>query len=330
DRTIYNMVYKDGKKGNYMVKRFPVMGITRDKEYSLTRGNDGSKIHYFSANPNGEAEVVKVVLRPNPKLKITSFEYDFSELAIKGRGSYGNILSRKPVKSIIKKEEGVSTLGAREIWFDDTVKRLNVAERGTSLGAFLGGDKILTISSSGYFRHHNFDLSTHFDEDMIHIEKSDDNKVMTAVFYDGAQEYVYMKRFRLEESEKKVSFIGSHPNSKLLAYSLDYLPVIQIKFDSSGNAKKVDDLTIESADFIAVKGYKARGKRLSTHKIKTVKFLAPLPYSPPEEEIKEDAGTEKSAVTAKKSKDSGKTQDEAAEDIQDKQKDDDSQTKLDL
>ena len=276
-----------------MVKRFPVIGITRDKEYVLTKGNEGSKIHYFSANPNGEAEVIRVVLRPNPKLKTTSFEYDFSSLAIKGRGSYGNILTKKPVKSIVRKEEGVSTLGAREIWFDDTVKRLNVAERGTYIGAFIGGDKILTINSSGSYRHYNFDLSTHFEEDMILIEKFDPRKIMTAVFYDASQEFVYLKRFQFDISEKITSFIGDHPGSKLLAYSLDYLPVLSIKFDEKANGKVIDPMKIKTADFIAVKSYKARGKRLSTHKVKEVKFLNPLPYELPEEEIVEEITEEK-------------------------------------
>jgi len=286
ERTIYNMVYKDGRRGNYMVKRFPVVGITRDKEYILTRGTDASKIHYFSANPNGEAEVVRVVLRPNPKLKVTSFEFDFSTLAIKGRGSYGNILSKRPVKSIVKKEEGVSTLGAREIWFDDTVKRLNVAERGIYLGAFLGDDRILTITSSGHYRHYNFDLSTHFDEDMVVIEKNDPRKIMTALYYDGAQKYVYLKRFSFDKSDKKVSFIGNHSDSKLLAYSLDYLPVLKVVFDEKENGRPIDALKIKTADFIAVKGFKAKGKRLTTHSVKSLTFLKPLPFELPDEEPK--------------------------------------------
>jgi topoisomerase-4 subunit A len=294
DRTIYNMIYRDGKRGNYMVKRFPVMGITRDKEYVLTRGNEGTKVVYFSANPNGEAEVVRVVYRPAPKLKMPSFEYDFSDLTIKGRGSYGNILSKKPVKTIVKKEEGVSTLGAREIWFDDTVKRLNVAERGTYLGAFLGDDRILSITQSGHFRHYSFDLSTHFDEDMILIEKFDPRKIVTAVFWDAAQEYVYLKRFALEVSDKKVSFIGDHADSKLLAYSMDFLPVLKVSFDEKANGKAIDPLKLEAAEFIGLKSYKAKGKRLSTNTIKQIKFLMPKPYEYPEEEVvpEEDAVTE--------------------------------------
>jgi len=291
DRTIYNMVYRDGKSGNYMVKRFPVIGITRDKDYTLTKGKEGSRVLYFSANPNGEAEVIRAVFRPNPKLKATSIEFDFSTLAIKGRGSYGNILTKKPVRSIVKKEEGVSTLGAREIWYDDTVKRLNVAERGTFLGAFLGSDKILTIMSTGAYRNYGFDLSTHFDEDMVHIEKFDERKIMTAIYYDGTQGFVYLKRFNFEASDKKVSFIGDHPDSKLMAFSLDYLPVLEVIFDDKANGREIEPLKIETADFIAVKGFKARGKRLSNHAIKLVRFLAPLPFEAPEGGADEDGDT---------------------------------------
>jgi len=312
DRTIYNMVYRDGRQGKYMVKRFPVMGITRDKEYSLTKGTKDSKIHYFSANPNGEAEVIRVVLRPNPKLKVTSFEYDFSTLTIKGRGSYGNIISRRPVKSFVKKEEGVSTLGAREIWFDDTVKRLNVAVRGTYLGAFMGEDRILTITASGYYRHYKFDLSTHFDEDMIVIEKFDPRKVMTAIFWDAAQGYVYIKRFNFEMSERKVRFIGDNPDSKLLTYSLDYLPVLEVKFDEKAIGKPIDDLKIEAESFIGLKSYKAKGKRLSNFKVKNVRFLAPLPYemleeAEPEPVVEPSAEPEKKESSKKKASPKKKT-----------------------
>ncbi len=310
DRTIYNMVYRDGKQGNFMVKRFPVIGITRDREYSLTKGTKDSKIHYFSANPNGEAEVIRVVLRPNPKLKVTSFEYDFSTLAIKGRSSYGNIISKRPVKSFVKKEEGVSTLGAREIWFDDTVKRLNVAERGTYLGAFMGEDRILTITSSGFYRHYNFDLATHFDEDMILIEKFDPRKVMTAVFWDADQEYVYVKRFKFDMSERKLRFIGDNPNSKLLAYSLDYLPVLKVTFDEKANGKLIEDITIETEGFIGLKSYRAKGKRLSVNTIKSVRFLNPLPFEFPEDaepEQKEEKPVEKNKSEESKKESKKKT-----------------------
>ncbi|MDT8394056.1 MAG: DNA gyrase/topoisomerase IV subunit A [Bacteroidales bacterium] len=301
DRTIYNMVYKDGRKGNYMVKRFPVLGITRDKEYNITKGTEDSKIHYFSANPNGEAEVIRVVFRPNPKLKSPAIEFDFSTLAIKGRGSYGNILTKKPVKSIVKKEEGVSTLGARDIWFDDTVKRLNVAERGRYLGAFHGDDKILTINASGHYRHYNFDLANHFDEDMVVIEKFKPDKIMTAVYFDADQGFVYLKRFNFEESEKKTSFIGDNPESKLLAFSLDYLPVLEVKFDEKVNEREIDDLTLETTEFITIKSYRARGKRLTKNAIKSLNFLEPLPFDAEKEKKaeQEDNGSPQQEVEKK-------------------------------
>jgi topoisomerase-4 subunit A len=314
DRTIYNMVYRDGKQGNYMVKRFPVIGITRDKEYQVTKGNDGSKVHYFSANPNGEAEMIRVVLRPNPKLKNTAFEFDFSTLAIKGRGSYGNILTKKPVRSIVKKEEGVSTLGARNIWFDDTVKRLNVAERGKYLGAFIGDDKILTISASGTYRHYNFDLKNHFDEDMLLIEKFDPRKVMTAVFWDAAQEYVYVKRFRFVESDRNTRFIGDHPGSKLLAFSLDQLPVLEVVFDEKANGRPIDTMKMEVAGFIGEKSYRAKGKRLTTHAVKEVNFVEPLPYEYPDDNAgnDEDGGGEDTVVSVELTDENHEVKDESS------------------
>jgi topoisomerase-4 subunit A len=328
------MVYRDGKRGNYMVKRFPVLGVTRDKEYVITRGSDDSKVYYFSANPNGEAEVIKVFLRPNPKLKIASFEYDFSELTIRGRGSYGNILTKKPVKNIVKKEEGVSTLGARDIWFDDTVKRLNVAERGRYLGAFMGEDKILTINASGYYRHYNFDLANHFDEDMVLIEKFDPEKIMTAAYFDADQGYVYLKRFNFEESDRKIRFIGDNPESKLLAFSLDYLPVLQINYDEKANGREIEALTLETTDFIAVKSYRARGKRLSKNTIRTVQFLDPLPF---ESEVADDEAklidTEAPQENEDKSdakEDQPKAKTEKKKKQENKEKDEDKQIRLDL
>jgi topoisomerase IV subunit A len=330
DRTIYNIVYRDGKQPRYMVKRFPVVGITRDKEYNITKGTPDSRVIYFSANPNGEAEVIRVILRPNPKLKRTSFEYDFSELAIKGRSSIGNILVKKPVKSILKKEEGVSTLGAREIWFDDTVKRLNVAGRGVLLGEFLGDDRILLVTSTGHYRHYGYDLSTHFDEDMILIEKYDPEKIMTAVYHDAAQDFVYLKRFRFEISENKTRFIGEHPDSRLLAFSLDELPVIELTFDEKENGRPIENQILQTADFIAVKSHKAKGKRLSNHVIKNVVFLDPLPFETKTDEPEkpgaaEDelpAGTEDKKERQKKGMKEKKGKEEVAE-VKDKDKDKD-------
>ncbi len=284
ERTIYNMIYRDGKRGNYFVKRFAVKGITREREYDLTQGTDGSKVVYFTANPNGEAEIVKINLRPRPKLKKLHFDFDFSGLAIKGRSSRGNILSKNPVKNIIKREEGVSTLAARDIWYDDTVRRLNTGERGTYLGAFQGDDRILTILSTGEFKLTGYDLQTHFDDDMVHIEKFDARKIVTVVYLDGEQKRYYLKRFQIAEDtvlNRKYLFIPESKGSKMILFTLDYLPRIEMELvKKDGNEIEI----VLAADFIAVKGYKAKGKRLSSKDIKKVKLIEPLPYELPEEE----------------------------------------------
>lgn len=278
ERTIYNMVYQDGTHGSAYVKRFAVVGITRDKEYDLTKGSKGTKVLYFTANPNGEAEVVKVQLKPKPKLKKTSFDFDFSELAIKGRNSMGNTLTKHLVKKIFKKDEGVSTLGARNIWYDETVMRLNTDNRGLYLGAFKANDKILTIMKSGCYKLLSFDLSNHFDEDMLIIEKYNPDKIISAIYYDGEIQKAYIKRFQIEESDKKQDFLGEHPDSFVYALSIDYLPQAEIVFDDVKNGKHYDNEIIQLADFIAVKGFKAKGKRLSNYAIKEIIMLEPLPY----------------------------------------------------
>ena len=284
DRTIYNMIYRDGKHGNYYVKRFAVKGVTRDKEYDLTQGTPGSKVIYFSANPNGEAEIVKVKLRPRPKLKKLSFDFDFSSLAIKGRSSRGNTLTKNPVRSITKREEGVSTLAARDIWYDETVRRLNTGERGVYLGAFKGDDKILTILSTGEFKLTGYDLSTHFDDEMIHIEKFDPEKVVSVIYFDGEQKKYYAKRFQIGADtpvNKRYLFIPESRGSKLIHYSTDYLPRVEVELiKKDGNEVEI----ILLSDFIGVKSYKAKGKRLSSREIKKVKLLEPLPYDPPKPE----------------------------------------------
>lgn len=282
DRTIYNMIYRDGKAGKNYVKRFAVVSITRDKDYDLTKGTDGSKVLYFSANPNGEAEIVRVTLRPKPRMKITAFDYDFSELAIKGRGSQGNTLTKNYIRKVVKKEEGVSTLGAIDIWFDDSVKRLNTEERGLFLGSFKSDEKILTLMQSGEYRLTGYDLTTHFDEDLIHIEKFDPDKIITVVYYEGKQKYWYLKRFQVEETDKKVLFISEHPESKLIAFSVDERPVLEVKFDDKKNEKELEDEEVIAELFIGVKSYKAKGKRLSNYAIKKITWLEPLEPEQPE------------------------------------------------
>lgn len=286
DRTIYNMIYRDGKLGNYYVKRFSVTSITRDKEYNLAKGSQGTKVVYFTHNPNGEAEVIRINLRPKPRLSKTSFDFDFSNLAIKGRNANGNIITKNAIKNIVQKEEGVSTLGAIDIWYDDTVRRLNTDERGDYLGAFKGDDKILSIMSTGEFKLWGFDLSSHFDEAMVHLEKHNPKKIITAVYYDGEQKKHYVKRFDIPadtHSNRKFLFNGESKGSKLELFTFDHLPVIQIDLKSKA-ANEVETEVIPLADFIGLKSFKAKGKRLSTKDIKKLKLLDPLPYDEPEEE----------------------------------------------
>lgn len=275
DRTIYNMIYQDGPRGNIMMKRFAVTGITRDKEYDLTKGNKSSKVLYFTANPNGEAEVVTVHLRPKPKLKKISFDVDFSQLAIKGRNSIGNIVSRNSVRKIVKKEEGVSTLGDLDIWYDETVMRLNTEKRGKYLGAFSGEDKILTIMSSGDFKLLGFDLSTHFDEDMMTIEKYRPGVIVSAILWDGEQQKYYVKRFNVDANTKKSNMLGENTESRLLFVFTDIKPRIEVMYTPVKNKHRDNDI-ISLAEFIGVKSYKAKGKRLTEYLVDLITPLEPL------------------------------------------------------
>jgi topoisomerase IV subunit A len=295
ERTIYNMIYRDGKKGHCYVKRFAVVGVTRDKEYDLTKGTAGSKVLYFSANPNGEAEMLKVFLRPKPRMKKTSFEFDFSGITIKGRSSVGNILTKNPVKQIVKKEQGVSTLGARDIWFDESVKRLNADERGSYLGAFEGDDKILTIHKSGVYKLYNYDLSTHFDEDMFFILKFDPRTVVTAIYFDGNTGINYLKRFNIELSDKAVNFLNEHKETRLVEVSLDWLPQISLSFQEKNGRKRPDE-SVNAAEFIGIKSFRAKGRKLSEHTLEQIIWLEPLPYEladelPGKGESSEEEGT---------------------------------------
>lgn len=290
DRTIYNVIYRDGKKGTARVKRFAATNLMRDKEYTVTRGEEDSKILYFSANPNGEAEVVKVFLKPKPKLRKFSFEYDFSQLEIKGKGSQGNILSKHVVKNVVKREEGVSTLGARDIWYDDTVKRLNTDGRGIRLGAFMSDDRILTIQQSGFYKLMNYDLSNHFEEDMILIEKFDPDKVFTTIYFEASANSFYLKRFQIEEEtpiNKKVDFIGESAENHLVGLSQDWLPQVKVAFDPNANKKELPNLIINASEFIGVKSAKAKGKRITTKVAGKIEFIEPLPFEPPVAENQE-------------------------------------------
>ena len=288
-RTIYNLIYRDGKQGNTYMKRFPVKSITRDKEYDLASGNKGSKILHFTANPNGEAEVVSVILKSQAKTRKLKFDVDFTDLAIKGRGSKGNLVSKHPVSKVDLKSKGVSTLAAQKIWFDDTVQRLNIDGRGELLGEFAGDDKILVISQSGEYQLLGFDLSTHFPEDMIVLEKLDAKKPVSAIYWDGAKSKYYVKRFLVEPSDKKVSFISDSNGSYLEVVSTDCLPVAEIEFVKERNKDQRPNLKINFEEFISVKGLKAQGNRLTTYKVKTINMLASL------ESSLETASTEESS-----------------------------------
>ena len=300
DRTVYNMVYRSGKAGApYYVKRFSVKGITHDKDYDLTKGEPGSKVVYFSANPNGEAEVIKVMLRPQPKLKKTSFEYNFADLAIKGRASQGNRLTIHPINRIVKRDEGVSTLAAREIWYDDTVKRLNADKRGTLIGEFSGDDKILQIFSNGEFRLSGYDLSTHFDDDMTQIMKYDPSLIYSVIYIEGETKLMYIKRFDIDEEtplNRRISFIGEHSDAQFLIMNMDKLPRLMLSFNDSPSGKQYEDEEVNVAEYIGVKSYKAKGKRLSTHDVATYTFLEP--FEPEEEEVVEEENVEEVEETA--------------------------------
>ena len=275
NRTIYNIVYRDGRQGTFYMKRFAVTGMTREKEYDLTKGTNGSRIWYFSENPNGEAEVLRVTLKQKARLKKLNFEVDFSELAIKGRGAMGNILTKNDVHKISLKEKGVSTLGGRKIWFDSDVFRINSDSRGKFLGEFQGEDKILVLYKNGEYQLYNFDLSNHFDPDILTIEKFDNKKVLSTVYYDAEQEFYYIKRFEIDETMgRRISFIGDHPGNKLVSITWVRYPRLEIEFGGK-NATRENEI-IEVSEFIGVKSHKARGKRLTNYEVENIKQIEPV------------------------------------------------------
>jgi len=277
ERTIYNMIYKDGKSGTSMMKRFPVKSITRGKDYGLTKSEKGSKVLYFTANPNGEAETVTVHLKKLAKLKTLKIDVDFAELAIKGKGSGGNIVTKKTVRKVELKSAGISTLSARKIWFDDTVQRLNVDERGELLGAFKAEDKILTIKQSGEIELKSFDISNHFDEDMVLIEQNNPKKPVSAVYFDGNKQAYYVKRFLIENTMSRFSFITDNENSQLEVVSTDWRPQVEIVFvKEKGKDRQTEIINIE--EFIALKGEKALGNKLTSKKVKEINLIDSLPY----------------------------------------------------
>ena len=277
ERTVYNLIYRDGSSGYAMVKRFSVTSVTRDRDYDLTKGTRGSRILYFTANPNGEAEVVTVHHVSSPKLKKVSFDFDFKTLAIKGRDAMGNILTRNPVRSINLKDEGVSTLSARKIWFDESVKRLNVNEAGRYLGSFHGTDKILALMQSGFYRTTSFDLANHYDDDLVDLRKFRPDQPVT-VLYRSPDGYPYLKRFIPEPSDRKVPFLDED-GSSLIQLNLDFYPRLEVVY-TEDSGKKIQSEIIEVEDFIAVKSNKARGKRITTFAVRSFNWLQPLKDDP--------------------------------------------------
>ena len=283
-RTIYNAIYRDGKSSITYAKRFAVTSITRDKEYDLTVGTPGSAVLWFTANGNGEAETVRINLRPRPKLKKSSFEYDFSQLAIKGRASRGNLVSKNPVQRISLKSKGISTIGGKDIWFDQDINRLNEDGRGLYLGQFNTGEHILAVFSDGTYYTTSFDLSNRYQDNLLKIEKLDTAKTYTAVYYDGKPECFYIKRFSFDVSDNTLqSFISDEKGSYLVALSDDRHPQIEITFGGRHEYRQPED--IDAEEFIGKKGIQAKGKKASQYEIKEIRFIEPL--HKPEDDMEE-------------------------------------------
>ena len=290
-RTIYNVTYRDGKEGTTYIKRFAVTSIVRDREYDVTQGTPESRITYFSANPNGEAEIIKVTLKPNPRVRRIIFERDFSEIGIKSRQAQGVILTRLPVHKIALKQRGGSTLGGRKVWFDRDVLRLNYDGRGEYLGEFQSDDSILVVLNTGEFYTTNFDVSNHYENNVSIVEKFDSNKVWTAVLYDADQQnYPYLKRFCFESASRKQNYLGENKANQLILLTDEYYPRLEVIF--SGHDSFRDPMVIDADEFIAVKGFKAKGKRITTYTVETINELEPTrfpePPAPKEEEETEE------------------------------------------
>lgn len=311
-RTIYNVVYRDGKMGKYYMKRFNVTSIQRDREYDLTTGAPGSRVVYFTANPNGEAEVIKVTLDPAPRLKNIFKEKDFSEVDIKGRGARGVVLTRFNVHRISLKSHGHSTLGGRKVWFDPDVKRLNYDDHGRLLGEFNEDDSILVVLDNGDFYLSNFDVNNHYEDNIKIIEKYDEHKVWTAVLYDADQQgYPYLKRFMLEGSKRKQNYLGENPDTRLVCLTDEPYPRFRVTY--GGDDAFRGSTEIDAEDFVGVKGFKAKGKRLSTWTVDSIEQIEPLkraddgaedggqegegqPDEPEDENLDPDAGKSRQQV----------------------------------
>lgn len=296
DRTIYNMVYQDGTNGPTMMKRFAVDAITRDKEYDLTAGTKNSKVLYFTANPNGEAEVLNVLLRPRPHLKKLRLEVNFAELDIKGRGAKGNILTKHLISKITQREALGSTLSARKLWYNEVVNRLNDEERGTLLGSFKGDDKVLAVYKSGIYKLYEPQVSIHFEDDVLLVQKYNPQQVSSVVYFDGEKKQYQIKRFEMEVNDKRNVFITEHPDSKMEFFSLGYRPVISVVINKKGKDQEPE--TIDITEFIAVKGLKAVGNRLTTDILTSITLV-----SSGDEELAAALEAERQAILAEIPKD---------------------------
>jgi topoisomerase-4 subunit A len=303
------MIYRDGRGGASYMKRFNVTGVTRDKEYDLTAGSKASIVHYFTANPNGEAEVVTVNLRAVGSIKKLKWDIDFSDLAIKGRGVKGNRVTKYSIRKIELKSEGVSTLKPRKIWFDETVQKLNVDERGELLGEFKGEDRLLIINQKGIVKTIKPELSAHFDSNMIVLEKWIPEKPISAIYFDGIKSKYYVKRFMIDNPNKEELFITEHPKSQLEIVATDYRPMAEVIFSK----RSLENIEVNLEEFIAVKGIKAIGNQLTLEKIKQVNLLEPLPYEAPivnDVEVNDEEIVDNSAKESpKKDSDSSKDED---------------------
>lgn len=290
-RTIYNVVYRDGKTGPYYIKRFNVTSITRDKEYDVTLGTPGSKINYFTANPNGEAEVIKITLDPNPdkKKQYIFMERDFASILIKGRAAKGNLLTKESIHRISLKSHGHSTLGGRKVWFDPDVNRINYEDHGRYLGEFSDQDSILVVLKNGEFYITNFDSANHYEDNILRIEKFDADKPWTAVIFDADnQGYPYLKRFQMEANKRHQNFIGDNPNSKMVLLTDVAFPRIQITYGGADASRGTEE--IDAEQFVGVKGFKAKGKRLTTWTVDKIEELEPTRF--PKKEKEEDENSE--------------------------------------
>ena len=279
ERCIYNAIYRDGKAGSVMAKRFAVFGVTRDKEYDLTQGTSGSQVLWFTANPNGEAEVLKIFLKPRPKLKKLILEYSFGDLAIKGRAAQGNTVTRNPIHKIQLKEKGVATLGGQSIWFDPDIQRLNTDERGLYLGDFLQGERIIAILKNGTYYTTNFDLSNRYQGELLHIEKFEAQKVFAAVYFDAEQSAYYVKRFRFEPSDNQQQpYISEQEGSYLVELSMDPYPQLEITFGGKHVKRTPEKIDVEA--FIGDKSFRAKGKRVTNFQVDAIRFIEPLEKEP--------------------------------------------------